>query len=198
MPSFLHKFVDRMVLWSIRGSVKSRFDGIGLADMRGDGDSFSNIIQASLRLIQEQDPRRYARVKQHIAWITNQINNAMGAQYEPSIRTLFLEFDEAGELQLDVVIAHYACIIVHEATHGLIDSRGIKMSTETAVRIERLCTAEQNRFAVRLSARDPARYPSVLLQHNFDARYWEPEWKKGGGERASSFAKHWLHDRKTG
>jgi hypothetical protein len=180
MPTFLDKFVDRMMLWSIRGSETGRFDGIGLADFRGHADSFSRIIQSSLRLIQEQDPRRYARVKQHISWIVNQVNNALGAQYQPRIRTLFLQFDEARDLQPDVVIAFYACILVHEATHGVIESRGIGMSAGNGVRIERLCTSEQNRFAGRLSAHDPERYPPALLQFSADERYWASEWKKGG------------------
>jgi hypothetical protein len=198
MPRFLDKFVDRMMLWSMRGNETGRFDGIGLANFRGHGDSFTKTIQSSLRLIQEQDPRRYARVKQHIAWIVNQVNSTLGAQYQPRIRTLFLQFDEARDLPPDVVIAFYACMIVHEATHGLIESRGIKMTTKDGLRIESLCTVEQNRFAAKLSGHDPARYPSALLQHKFDAGYWEPEWNKGGGERAVSFIKRSIADRKTG
>ncbi len=198
MPRFLDKFMDRMMLWSIRGSERSRFDGIGLVDFRGQGDSFPKVIEAALRLIQEHDARRYARVKQHIAWIVNQVSSALGAQYQFSIRTLFVQFDEARDLPPDVVIAFHACLIVHEATHGLIESRGIKLSAENEVQIERLCTAEQNRFAAMLSGRDPVRYPSALLQHKFDARHWEPEWRKGGGEKAVSFVKRWLGDRKTG
>ena len=128
----------------MRKSETGRYDGIGLVDFRGHGESFSKIIQSSLRLIQEQDARRYARVKQHIAWIVNQVNNALGAQYQPGIRTLFLQFDEARDLPPDVVIAFYASMLVHEATHGLIEARGIGMSEDNRVQIERLCTSEQN------------------------------------------------------
>jgi len=188
MPAFLDKFVDRMMLWSIRGSETGRFDTIGLADLRGHGDSFSRIVQSSLGLIEDQDPRRYARVKQHIAWIVNQVNSALGAQYLPTIQTLFLEFEEPQDLPLDVVIALHACIIVHEATHGMIEARGIKMSEANRVQIQRVCTAEQNRFAARLSARDPERYPPALLHFNADERYWASEWQKSGAQRANSFA----------
>ena len=198
MPTFLDKLVDQMMLWSMRGSETGRIDGIGLADFRGHGSSFTQVIQSSLRLIQEQDSRRYARVKQHISWIVNQVNSALGAQYQPRIRTLFLQFDEARDLQPDVVIAFYACILIHEATHGVMESRGIGMSTDNRVRIERLCTSEQNRFAARLSAHDPERYPPALLDFHDDERYWASEWKKGGGERAISFIKRSLADRKTG
>src|SRR6266404_7788327 len=152
MPALLDKLVD----------------GMRLANFRGQGDSFTKTIQSSLRLIQEQDPRRYARVKQHIAWIVNQVNSALGAQYQPSIRTVFTQFDEARDLSADVVIAFYACIVVHEATHGVIESRGIKMSEVTRMRIERLCTLEQNRFASRLSVHDPQRYPAALLHFSDD------------------------------
>ncbi len=198
MPGLLDKLVDRVMLWSIRGSETGRFDGIGLANLRGHGDSFTKTIQSSLRLIQQQDPRRYARVKQHMAWIVNQVNSALGAQYQPRIRTLFLQFDEARDLPPNVVIAFYASILVHEATHGLIEARGTGMSEGNRARIERLCTSEQNRFAARLSAHDPGRYPPELLQFNADERYWASEWKKSGGERAVSFIKRSLTDHRSG
>jgi len=79
----------------------------------------------------------------------------------------------------------------------VIESRGIKLTTDNRVRIERLCTAEQNRFAAKLSAYDPTRYPPELLQDKFDARNWEPEWQKNRAERGISFVKRWLADRKT-
>jgi hypothetical protein len=185
-----------MTLWSIRGSEKARFDGIGLADVRGHGSLFSQVIQSSLRPIQQQDARRYARVKRHISWIVNQITNALGAQYQPRIRTIFLQFDELRELQSDVVIAFYACIIIHEATHGEIESRGIEWSADNRLRIERLCTLEQNRFAAKLSAREPERYPATLSHFSDDQRLWASEWKKGRGEKAISLIKRSLADRK--
>lgn len=196
MPKFLDKFVDRMMLWSIHSSETSRFDGIGLADFRGQSDSFSKIIHSSLRLIQDRDPRRYARVKQHIAWIVNKVNSAAGAMYEPKLRVLFVEFDEAQDLQPDVVIALHASLLVHEATHGVIESRGIPMSETTRMRIERLCTLEQNRFAAKLSAHDPQSYPAALLHFSDDERYWAPEWKRSGGARAVSYVRRSLADRK--
>ena len=198
MAAFLDKLVDRIMLWSMRGSETGRFDGIGLANLRGHGDSFTKTIRSSLQLIQEQDPRRYARVKRHIAWIVNQVNSALGAQYQPRIRTLFLQFEEAPELSPDVLIGLHASVIVHEATHGMIESRGIEMSEVNRLQIERLCTAEQNRFAARLSASDPERYPAALLHFNADERYWTPEWRKTGGQRAISFIKRSLADRQRG
>jgi hypothetical protein len=197
MPTFLDKFVDRMMLWSIRGSETGRFDGIGFANFRDHGDSFTKTIQSSLKLIQEQDPRRYARVKKHIAWIVNQVNNALGAQYQPSIRTYFLQFEEAPELPPDVFIAFCASFIVHEATHGVIHSRGIEMSEANRLQIERLCTMEQDRFAARLSALDPERYPRPLLHFTPDESYWASEWKKTGTGRALSFIKRSLADRRS-
>lgn len=198
MPEFLDKLVDRMMVWSLRTSKARRFDGIGLVDFRGRGDSFAQVIECSLRLVQEHDARRYARIRKHIAWIVNQINSEAGAQYQPSIRACFMQFEEAPELQRDVFIAFHACILVHEATHGVIGSRGIEMTAENSVRIERLCTTEQNRFSARLSDYDPARYPRELLQFKFDEGYWAPEWKKSGSERGASFIKRWFSDRNTG
>jgi hypothetical protein len=114
------------------------------------------------------------------------------------MRTVFLQFDEVPDLHPDVVIAIYACVLVHEATHGAIESRGIEMSMGNGLRIEHLCNTEQNRFAARLSAQDPERYPAKLLHFNADERYWATEWEKGRGERAISFIKRSLADRKGG
>jgi hypothetical protein len=87
-------------------------------------------------------------------------------------------------------------MLVHEATHGVIESRGIELASENRVRVERLCTAEQNRFAAKLSAYDPVRYPRTLLHFDFDERYWESEWKTGGMKKNASFISRWLADHK--
>lgn len=198
MPGFLDNLVDQMMLWPIRTSKGCRYDGIGLVSFRREADSFYDVMQSSLRLIQERDARRYARVKKHISWIVNQVNNSLGAEYYPNIRACFLQFEDAPELERDVFIACSACVLIHEATHGLIESRGIKMTNNYRVRIERLCCTEQNRFAAKLSTYDSERYPPVLLQFHFDERYWTSEWEKKGGERGVSFIKRWITDRKTG
>jgi hypothetical protein len=197
MPRSLDKLADRMMLWSMRANETGRFEGLRLASLRGDGGSFTKTILSSLRLIQEQDARRYARVRQHIAWIVNQVNNELGAQYLHRIRTLFLQFEDAPELSPDVLIAFYASTIVHEATHGVLESRGIEMSEANGLRIERLCVAEQNRFVARLFARDPERYPWALLHFNADERYWASEWKKDRVQRGLSFIRRSFADGKT-
>ena len=198
MPKLLDKLVDRMTLWTLRRSEVGRVDNVGLASLRGNGHAFSRVIESSLRLIREQDARRYARVNNHVSWIVNQIYSAAGANYQPSIRAIFLEFDELRDLPPDIVIAIYATVIIHEATHGLLESRGIHMTADNRVQIERLCTLEQNRFGAGLSAREPGRYPSALLHFDFDEGCWEPEWKKTRAERTVSFIKRSLADRKIG
>ncbi len=198
MPAFLDNLVWRAMLWSIRKSETGRVDSIGLASFRGHGDSFTKTIESALRLIKEQDPRRYARVKRHIAWVVNQVNSALGAQYQPKMRTLFLQFEEAPEVPPDVLIALYASTIVHEATHGVIEARGIEMSEANRLKIERLCVAEQNRFVAILRARDPERYPPCYLNFRADERYWAPEWEKSPAQRALSYIKRLRADGKAG
>jgi hypothetical protein len=183
-----------MMLWSLRTSKGRRFDGIGLVDFRRRDELFLQTIQNALQLIKEHDTRRYSRVRKHIAWIVNQVNNSLGAQYQRSIRACFLQFEDAPELERDVFIAFHSCTLIHEATHGLIESHGIRFTSDYSARIERLCTIEQNRFAAGLSACDANRYPSALLQLPFDEQYWASEWGKSGRERANSFAKRWLAD----
>ena len=125
MWKFLDKLADRVSLWSLRTSKGSRFEGLGLVDFRRRDELFLQIMQYALELIKERDPRRFARVRKHIAWIVNQVNSSLGADYQPHTRICCLQFEEAPELERDVFIAFHACILVHEATHGLIQSNGI-------------------------------------------------------------------------
>jgi hypothetical protein len=195
MPKLLHKLVDRMELWALRGSEVTRLDGIGLSDLRGHPASFRQTIECSLRLIRENDARRYARVRREIRWIVNRVTGENGASYCRDNRTLSIEFtDRVGETE-DIRAALNACIIVHEATHGTLLSRGIAYKPHNRVHIERLCVAEQNRFAAKLAAGDPERYPANLLHEDFRAGYWHSEWTGSRLKRAFSYLSRRLADR---
>lgn len=162
-----------------------RFEGIGLAHLRWRDDSralFRETMLAARRLIQERDSRRLERVKRHLKWITNAVSNTTGASYEHAIQTCNLELQDLRDVSWDVHVAFHACLIIHEATHGTVEARGISYNEKNRGRIERLCTTEQNRFAARLSAFDPDRYPAKLLQLTFDEDLWHGEWTMTRGE----------------
>ena len=200
MRRCLDKLVERMGLWAITRNEVGRFDGIGLAHLRWRDDSrelFRETILAALRLIQERDPRRYARVKRHLKWITNAVSNTLGAGYDHTIHACNLELQDLREVSYEVHVAFHACTVVHEATHGVIEARRIPYTEKNRIRIERLCTAEQNRFAGRLSAHAPEHYPARLLQVVFDKEAWHEEWAMTRGQWLKALMRRWLDDAKA-
>lgn len=178
MRNLVTRICDRVILWGMRGNEVGRFDGIGIADMRNGGDSFRQTMQDSLMLVRQHDPRRYARIKRFIHWIANRVSSKGSAGgYDFSIRTCHIEFyGEFPGLVRDAMVAVYACILVHESTHGLIESLGIQYCGDDRARIERLCVQEQNRFAAKLVALDPGRYPASCLLVDFKASDWQEHW----------------------
>ncbi len=119
----------------------------------------------------------------------------MGVGYEHRIRACNVEFTETLGPDEDTSVARYACLLVHEATHGVIESRGVTISKENQIRIERLCMTEQNRFATRLTAADPERFPRELLHLDFRAGYWHWEWTANPWKKVLSFLSRWFADR---
>ena len=121
MFEFLDKFSDWGLLRAIEGTEVSRIDGIVLFDLRKRGDSFRPTIENALRIIRQHDPRRYARVVQYISRIVNSIVTCGTlAVYNFSVRTVHLEFRELPRASDDLLAAFYACLLVHESTHGVL------------------------------------------------------------------------------
>ncbi|MEI6784959.1 MAG: hypothetical protein WCQ21_29020 [Verrucomicrobiota bacterium] len=197
----MRKCLDKLVRWidlrAIASSEVARFDGIGLVHLRWRDDSrelFRETMLAALRLIQERDSRRYATVQQHLKWIINRVSNTIGAGYDHTIHACNLELQDLRQISYEIHVAFHACIVVHEATHGVIAARGVPYEGKNRVRVERLCTAEQNRFAARLSAHDPEHYPARLLQLDFDEEPWHAEWTMTKKEWLRAFMRHWWAD----
>src|ERR1039457_1170111 len=170
MLKFYDKFTDQMLLRTIQGTEVGQIDGIVLFDLRKSGGSFRLTIETTLRILRQYDPRRYARVVRYISRIVNQITTRGRALYIFNIRTVQLEFSEWPNVSDDLNAASYACLLVNESTRGVISSKGIEYSAKNRVRIERLCAAEQNRFAAKVVAADPLRYPSKILIVPFDEK----------------------------
>ena len=54
-----------------RTSEIARHEGIIIADLRKRSSHFPNTILASLRLLQQSDPRRFRRVQRYIHYVVN-------------------------------------------------------------------------------------------------------------------------------
>ena len=178
VSKIISELCNRGRVWLQRTSEVGRFGGIVLADLRNSGsqtEHFRETILASLRLLQRTDPRRFARVQRHIVWITNCTLSRGGAEYHHAVRSCFIDFQEpAPPFEPDYLIGWYACTLVHEATHGVVRSRGILYTPEFRERIERLCVCEEQRFLRRLAAIEPELAARIDLE--FDASDWNWYW----------------------
>jgi hypothetical protein len=187
MRKLLTNLANRGRLWLNRISEVGSWGGIILADLRDrrhQTPHFRDTILASLQLLQRVDQRRLKRVQRHIQWVTNYTLPRAGAEYAHAIRTCFLEFQEpTAEFDIPYLIGWYACVLVHEATHGVIRSRGILYTPELRERIEQLCVREEQRFVRRLSAIDAGL--AARLPHDFDPRDWNWYWHATPFERFS-------------
>jgi hypothetical protein len=105
---------------------------------------------AALDLIERKDPRRFRRVCDYLKGIVALPVNAV-AGYLPQLQVCAVRFHPPrSKEELPKAAVWYGGILVHEATHGLIEARKIPYDDENRERIERLCFKEQHRFFKRL------------------------------------------------
>jgi hypothetical protein len=107
--------------------VIEKHKGISLCDMNRDDSDDSAFIartKEALNLIARKDPRRFGWVQVEIRYIINKELNYLG-QYRRRSRSCFIDY---GRMQFDDHpewrVLLYAGLIVHEATHGHLYSKG--------------------------------------------------------------------------
>jgi len=178
MPKIFENLATWAQLVGMKANTVAQVDGIFLASNRPHQNAiFRQIIEEALSLIREHDAHRHARIVQHLQWICNAyLVPPADGMFCRGNRACVINFRRLPGFDNNLIAAIYAVILVHESTHAVIESRGIPYRDENRARIERLCFAEQNRFAARLSAADPMKYPTRILQIKFDERLYR---KKG-------------------
>ncbi len=124
--------------------------------------TFIHAMSAALRLIAQHDPRRYKTVVRQLKVIhCDPRLTTASALYVRLFRLCVIGhgdyFKTAGTnekrdvTQLEAIF--FAVMLIHEATHGRIDSFFIPYSSDRRERIERLCAKEEYRFLKRLEKR---------------------------------------------
>jgi hypothetical protein len=152
-------------------------EGIVLSDLYDDTRFFRETITAAIKLIKRDDQRRFARLKRHIRLIVHTTRPFGGAGfYRKKVCEIDFSPQPKSEYEVQFYAAYYACVLVHESTHGLLNARNIPYTTENRLKIERLCLLEEARFARHLRLE-----PRILewlqraLPH--EVARWEPLWK---------------------
>lgn len=107
-------------------------------------DEFYQSISSALKLIKQNDTRRFKRVVDHINHIYNDYSCFPGCFLFIGKRC---RLDSCFFPEKGIYRDHYiAWILIHEATHGLFFQRGINYTKKTKFRIEHACFKEQKRF----------------------------------------------------
>jgi hypothetical protein len=164
------------VLWIYHRYETASFDGIALVDW-AETPHFTRIITAARKLIKETDPRRFRRVQRQIRFIVSCTRPFGGGAYFSDTKSCDFDFVVIrSDGDVEFYTPWYACALVHESTHGYLQSRGIPYTPENRTRIEKLCVAEEQRFAKRLVL---SPHVSAWLQETqvFNPRRWERSWK---------------------
>ena len=165
-----------LLQWSLLRVCKStkvgEYQAIGFSDWnQNPKDDALFVIKTTeaLKLIEQLDPRRFARIKRYIRYIQNTELYSGGRYIHGICQIDFGRYNFIAHP--DWSLYQYAGTIIHEATHGMLHTRGIRYRKSDWVQIERICRAEQNRFLSRIQSP----YGSNLL------RPFSPqEWKNMG------------------
>ncbi len=186
MVTFAQRVSARVLAAMMRRFAVCSVEGVALVDARvkGRDESFRKTISASLLMIRDQDPRQFARLKRCVHFVINEVNPSGAiAEYDEALLACKLEFVAMPDLDNTLVAAAYACVLVHEVTHGTIAARGIDYTPATRARIEQICAAQQRRFARKLAESGIAPRDMEELQDDFDPVTYERIWTNAGSFR---------------
>lgn len=184
------KFADWARNRLYAGSVIGTIEGVPIVSLRGDSSDFLRVITFSFDLLRVHDPKRLRRVVSSARWVVD-CSLAMGArsgQFRHSHLAIEMDFEFAEEFGDDLRhAAFYACLMVHEATHGMLLARGFDYTEESRAQTERICIAEENRFLARLAGVRVDLADS--LQIEFDEALWDESWNMSRAEEVKRLFK---------
>lgn len=125
-------------------------------DSRTEDDRKKGEVWQALCLLERHEPIRMRRVKKHIK---NIIIRSVGSDgtYVQAGSVCLINLDRIPKQcpSRERLIA-IAALLVHEATHGLINSKGVPYVGRIARRIENVCDMEQERVVNRLDLLVPS------------------------------------------
>lgn len=164
--------------WVLRRARHIVVDGITIVDMNSDATDdrdFLRTMTEALYMIRKMDPTRYAIVRREIRYLVNSELVSWG-MYDSPLKICNVDFGRlvaSPGKHYPKHVAMYAGLIVHEATHGRLESLGFPYTRKTRVRIERICCSEQRRFIARLGI---SKRLVNELAPPFREENWHPTW----------------------
>jgi hypothetical protein len=134
----------------------------------------------ALDLIRRVDPRRFERLRVHINYIVHQELAFAYAKYDGQLRACYVDFTQLHfDKHPEMMLWGYAAILVHEATHGVVQGFGIPSRRRNRERIERLCDAESARFLRHKSERAADTWDEIMNRSGRRKRLWAKPRSRG-------------------
>jgi len=163
LVSRLFDFIVRPLYWFLRkllfdANVFAEHHGVIIADFDAKENKYPFFILRTKEVLDymaDIDPRRFNRVKREIKIIIKAEKFvSYGGKFDKNIGACFVNiYVLPYEENPNEAIRAYACILVHEATHGVMMRRGIPssafMSKAAKLRVERVCIEEIGRASCR-------------------------------------------------
>jgi len=170
----LKYLADRVIRKVLNQFKQGEYTGIGISCLITEDGAFLQFASETLDLINKFDEKRYLRVTKELSWILNTKRIPVGSgEYRPSIRLCSVHCNFPNDHSLESRI-QCASVIVHEATHGYLASKGIKYTKERRSQIERICVSESNRFLAKVAKK----YPDISGKfiREFSPEPWQETW----------------------
>jgi hypothetical protein len=141
--------------YSTIGSVERRASLVIVPIPNAPSGSLVPRVLSALALIESTDPRRFRRILSQISFLTFSRSGPVGGYLRIGriCRLNAVRLEQWRETQRTMAVL--AAVLVHEATHGLIESRRFAYTRQSKGRIESICSLEEARFLVRLAKKVP-------------------------------------------
>ena len=164
--------------WFLRTRSVGEIEGIILIDYPRNTPFFRETFAMALQILQQRDPRRHKRVLRHVRRIMNCPVGYSGAGYIQHLKAYATSLQPPAEAAVRKEAILQASMLVHEATHGLLNARKIPYSPHTRERIEQLCSTEEHRFLSHVLTPDSlAKVKTVWRYHpEFYQKRWSSSW----------------------
>ena len=142
--------------WMARKTVAAEYKGIKICHSAFHlwcNDEFTASMERALRLIDETDPLRFARIQRFIRYVRPiSLPGDIAAEYVRSSRLCRVDWKKVpSPTDPSFTVLASAVVLVHESTHGLLFSRGVRHSSARRLLIERVCVLEEVRFLSRVN-----------------------------------------------
>jgi hypothetical protein len=179
ISKLIRRLMSPLNAWTYRKCKVGEHDGICIADVSLRKDLrpvFAKYVNQALDLVAAKDSRRYRRIRKNLRFIVHKELARASASYRPCEQACFIDLGNTLDRERTKKVSLFllAGSLVHEATHAEIFRRGAADNRKNAVRMERICVAEQTRFASRVNATYHAACKKVFS----DKSRWDGIWQE--------------------